>query len=67
MSGQYLLHVELRTGQLEFQPIVGSPFLVDVPPAPTSAPVCDLWGQGVVHGIAGEPHEFEITASCVRF
>lgn len=62
VSGQYLLHVELRTGQLEFQPIVGSPFLVTVPPAPTSAPVCDLWGQGVVHGIAGEPHEFEITA-----
>ena len=62
VAGEYLLYVELRTGQLEFQGIVGSPFRVLVPPAPTSAPVCDLWGQGVVHGIAGEPFEFQITA-----
>ena len=62
VSGDYNLNVELRTGQLEFAPIVGSPFRVEVPPAPASAPVCDLWGQGVVHGIAGEPHEFQITA-----
>lgn len=62
VAGEYELTVGLRTGRLEFADIVGSPFRVEVPPAPTSAPVCDLWGQGVIHGVAGVPHRFQITA-----
>ena len=29
--------------------------------------MCDLWGPGIVAGIAGEPHEFEITARDFKF